>query len=159
MAKVNWEEIRNKYIYGIEKDGKLEFPTIQDLADECNIARETISRRSSKEGWAKARSDYITERAQKRHEKAIEHFADELIPFDTDLFEKAKRISKKIDALIEKIEKPNDSFILTNTLKQLKEVEDSLVGEVTVKSDRAKDIERALEELRCSLESLKDDDI
>ena len=74
MRKIPWEEICNKYIYGIEKDGKIEFPTVKDLAEEYDIAVTTIGEHSSKEGWVKLRENYLNERRIKGEQKVGQKF-------------------------------------------------------------------------------------
>jgi len=143
---INWEEIRNKYIYGVQKDGKFEFPSQKDLATEYDIDPAIIGRRCSKEGWVKARENYISERSVKSQQKVIDEMSDEIAPFDKNLFKKAKEILKELDTLI--ILKPNDAFTIANTLKSLKEVEKSVLGEGTGKNDSTEEIDEAINELR-----------
>lgn len=148
--KIPWEEIRNKYVYGIEKNGKLEFPTVRDLSKEYGVAINVIGGHSSKEGWVKLRENYLNESRTKTEQKIVEQISDEVVPFSTDLFEKAKKISTKVDLLIENIRRPNDALIIANTLRQLKELKDSVLGEkdnnetvainIVVDSEESKDI-------------------
>lgn len=148
---INWEEIRNKYIYGVQKDGKFEFPSTTDLASECDIARETISRRSTKENWAKARREYITERSQKSHEKVIEEISDEIVPFDTFLFKKVDQFVRGIGGMIDNLfptvskeegqepiktseiisVKTTDLLNIINSLRSAKELEEVVIGKGT----------------------------
>ena len=150
MNHINWEEIRNKYIYGVQKDGKVEFPTVQDLSKEYGIDGSVIGRHSSKEGWVKARGNYINERSIKSQQKVIDEISDKIAPFDTDLFNKAKTVLEKLNALIEGIDKPYNALLIANTLRSLKELEKSVIGEggnenppsinIVVNSEEGKDV-------------------
>jgi hypothetical protein len=153
--RINWEEIRNKYIYGIQKDGKLEFPSQRDLADEYNIDPAVIGRQSSKESWAKAREDYISERSAKSQQKVVEEISDKIAPFDTFLFEKVDKFVRGVGGLIDHIFpesnpedkeplkatdlivfKTSDLFSIITSLKIAKELEKAILGEGT-KGDKS----------------------
>ena len=129
---INWEEIRDKYVYGIEKDGKLEFPTISDLSKEYGIDKGTIGRHSSKEDWAKLRQQYINERSTKSQQKIIESISDKIAGFDTSIFNGIDRLAQKIieriDALAPEKARTFDFVNLANALKQVKEIENSILG-------------------------------
>jgi len=130
--QINWEEIRDKYVYGIEKDGKLEFPTIDDLSKEYKISRGKIGERSSREGWVKARERYLNERGTKREQKIIESISDRIAGFDTNIFngidKLAQKIIERIDALTPEEVKTFDFVNLANALRQAKEIENSVLG-------------------------------
>ena len=132
--KIPWEEICNKYIYGIEKDGKIEFPTVKDLAEEYDIAVTTIGEHSSKEGWVKLRENYLNERRIKGEQKVVDEVSNDIAKFDIDLFKQAEAVKEKMDELIKNIKRPTDAFTIANTLKALKSVEQDVIGEGNGKS-------------------------
>ena len=127
--KIPWEEIRNKYVYGIEKDGKIEFPSQRDLASEYGISPATIGERASKEKWAEAREQYLSERRAKSEQKVINEISDDVLSFDVGLFKQAQAIKEKLNELIANMGKPTEALTLANTLKALKELENYVLGE------------------------------
>jgi hypothetical protein len=166
---INWEEIRNKYIYGILKDGKVEFPSTRDLAEEYNVSLSTIGDKASKEKWVDKREHYRNERRTKTEQKVINEVSDKIAPLDTYLFEKLDKFIRGIGGMIDKIFpepsseakeplkatdlivfKTSDLFNIITSLKQAKELEKSVIGEgdnsdktpinITVSSEDAKEI-------------------
>ena len=110
MRKIPWEEIRNKYVYGIEKDGKLEFPTIRDLADEYNVSRSVLGDRAVKEDWVEKRKQYLDERRTKTGQKVVDEISNDIAKFDIDLFKQAEAVKEKVNELIKNIKRPTDAF-------------------------------------------------
>lgn|GEM_PF-3900653 len=161
--RINWEEIRNKYICGIKKDGKIEFPTIQDLAKEYSTSPATIGEHSSKDGWVKAREQYLNERRIKGEQKVAEAFAEKTVPFDTQTLNIAQKLLDKIGERVEVIgiiDKTSVYVNLSGALKQLMEVKKFILGEGGNRgNDRTSDIEQRIENLRSAIESSKDNDI
>ena len=132
--KIPWEEIRNKYVYGIEIDGRLEFPTIRDLADEYNVSRSVLGDGAVKEDWVEKRKQYLDERRTKTGQKVVDEISNDIAKFDIDLFKQAEAVKEKMNKLIKNIEKPTDAFTIANTLKALKSVEQDVIGEGNGKS-------------------------
>ena len=134
MRKIPWEEIRNKYIYGIEKDGRLEFPSIRDLSKEYNIDVGIIGHKASKEGWVESRKQYLNDRSTKTQQKVVDEVSNDIAKFDIDLFKQAEAVKEKVNELIKNIKRPTDAFTIANTLKALKSVEQDVIGEGNGKS-------------------------
>ena len=132
--KIPWEEIRNKYVYGIEIDGKLEFPSIRDLSKEYDVNVGNIGRKASKEDWAGLRKQYANDRQTKGKQKVINEVSDNIAKFDIDLFKQAEAVKEKVNELIKNIKRPTDAFTIANTLKALKSVEQDVIGEGNGKS-------------------------
>jgi hypothetical protein len=143
---INWEEIRDKYIYGIQKDDRSEFPTVQDLAEEYGTARQTIVAHSVKGNWVIARKNYLTERRLKSDQKVVDEISNKIVPLDIYLFEKLDKfirgIGGMIDGIFPNVEegealkpseiisiKTSDLLNIINSLKQAKELEKSVLGE------------------------------
>jgi hypothetical protein len=160
---INWEEISNKYIYGIEKDGKIEFPSTRDLAEQYDVSLSNIGDKASKEKWVDKREHYRNERRTKTEQKVINEISDKIAPLDIYLFEKLDKfirgIGRMIDTIFQETQEPlkpsdviaiktSDLFNIINSLKQAKELEKSVIGEgdnsdktpinITVSSEDAK---------------------
>lgn len=154
MARINWEEIRDKYVYGIEKDGKIEFPSIRDLAERYNVSRTSIGEKASKEKWTGQRLQYLDDRRTKTGQKVIEEISDKVAPLDTYLFEKVDQFIRGIGGIIDRLfpepnknEEPlkatdllvfktSDFFNLITSLRVAKELEKSVLGEGNNKEDK-----------------------
>ena len=132
--KIPWEEIRNKYVYGVEREGKLEFPSIRDLSKEYNIDVGIIGHKASKEGWVESRKQYLNDRSTKTQQKVVDEVSNDIAKFDIDLFKQAEAVKEKMDELIKNIKRPTDAFTIANTLKALKSVEQDVIGEGSGKS-------------------------
>ena len=82
MAKYEWERIRIEYVQGRENGSGLEWPTLEQLAQENSIPPGTIRKRSSREGWAQERHIFVTLLEQKTREKALEQLAEKAAQLD-----------------------------------------------------------------------------
>jgi len=153
MSKINWEEIHNSYTFGTQKDGKIEFPTLKDLADKYHISPFTIRKHSSKEKWSEDREQFLKETRQKSQQKIVEKISEDLVPYDVDLFKEAKRRFEESKALL--IRKPTDFLIIVNALKGSKDIENSILGEGTTEGRTIFTIEVLDEETKEILEDIK----
>jgi hypothetical protein len=133
MSKINWEEIHQAYTFGTPKDGKIEFPTLKDLADKYHLSLFTIKKHSSKEKWSEDREQFLKETRQKSQQKVIEKISEDLVPYDVDLFKEAKRRFDQSKVL--SIRKPSDVLIIINALKGFKDFEETFLGEKTNKEN------------------------
>jgi len=148
--RINWEEIRNKYVYGTEKGGKLEFLTIKDLSEEYGVGKREIERHSSKEGWVGAREKYVGERSEKCRQNVIDSVSEKIAPLDTYLFEKLDQFIRGIGGMINNIfpvdiketqeplkasdiivVKTSDLLNIITSLRSAKELEKAVLGEGT----------------------------
>lgn len=129
MARINWEEIRTKYVYGIEKDGKLEFPSQRDLAKEYNIPISSIGERCSREKWTELRRNFLSENRAKTEQKLRERVEEKDFNFDSELLDKAEKIIKKLDQIIQTADKPSAVLALSTTLRQLEDLKKEILGE------------------------------
>lgn len=132
MARINWEEIKTKYVYGIEKEGKIIFPSTRDLADEYNISRGLVGERASKDGWVKLREQYMSESRAKVEQKLREHITSQDFDFDSELLDKAKKVIQKLDTLIENPTNSSKYLAIAGILKQLEELKKEILGEKSV---------------------------
>ena len=126
--KIDWNEIKNKYVFGFAKDGKLQFPSQQDLSIEYTIDSGLLGRHCSKEGWVSLRKQFISERSEKTQQKLIEAVSEDLSEFNVNLFKQTELVRKTLDKLIENIQNPSQALIIANTLKTLKAIEQDIIG-------------------------------
>ena len=126
---IDWNKIYRDYITGIDKGGVVEFPTLKDLSEKYDVALITVLKHSAKEKWPEARKQFLREKRQKSQQRVVEDFAKDSSDFDTVLLDKAKKIVKKLDAIIDNPKYANRYLAVANTLKQLEELKKEILGE------------------------------
>jgi len=90
LQKYEWGTIRIQYVQGRENGGGLEWPTLEQLAQEHGIPIATIKSRSSREGWVRERNLFHTQLIQKSHEKVLEQLAERSAQLDVQAFSVAR---------------------------------------------------------------------
>ena len=90
LQKSEWGPIRIQYVQGRENGGGLEWPTLEQLAQEHGIPIATLKSRSSREGWVMERNLFHTQLIQKTHEKALEQLAERAAQLDVQAFSVAR---------------------------------------------------------------------
>jgi len=105
MNKINWEIIRQDYIQGYKKEGKLYYPSMRDLSKKYGIDIGVIGRRAKKDEWVAKRKIYINKLSTRTQQKAIENFSDEASKFDLECFVGARNIIEITKTTIEEYKK------------------------------------------------------
>lgn len=90
MQKYDWERVRLEYVQGRENGGSLEWPTLEQLAQEYSIVPNTVRSRAAREHWAERRNDFATILQQKTHEKTLEQLAEKASQLDLQAFSVAR---------------------------------------------------------------------
>lgn len=101
MKKINREirdKIEEQYIYGIEKNGKIHFPSYQELADIFQCCKGTISNYATKNQWEEKREIFKNKTLNKINAKKelikidekSERVADTIVDFDIQCFNIAR---------------------------------------------------------------------
>jgi uncharacterized protein YjcR len=84
--KAHWDLIRQDYTQGREKEGGLEWPTLEGLAKEYGIPAATIRSRAHREKWQAQRSDFHADFMQRAREKTLEQLAEKAAQLDVQAF-------------------------------------------------------------------------
>jgi len=90
--KINWEIVRQDYIQGYKKEGKLYYPSMRDLAGKYNISASGLMGRASKKEWVAKRKIYQSKIRANIEQKSIENYSDEASKFDIECFVGARDI-------------------------------------------------------------------
>jgi len=106
--RINWEIIRQDYIQGYEKNGKLCYPSMRDLAEKYGIDVAVIGRRAKKEEWVAKREIYINKKSVRSQQKAIEKYSEEASEFDLKCFIGARSILEATESTIEALSKKEE---------------------------------------------------
>lgn len=128
--KIPWDEIRKKYITGIEREGKIEYPSQRELAKEYGIDPSIIGRRAKKEGWREQRQIYISKLSAEGQQRKIEEISERGVQFDLECFDISFEAVKKIKEIIKNGEK-KDLISLSQALEKYQKVGKSALGEKT----------------------------
>ena len=128
--KIPWDEIRKKYITGIERDGRRIYPTYEELAKEYNISFDYLRRKGSKEGWREQREIISNKIATEELQKFIEQISERGVQFDLECFDISFEAVKKIKEIIKNGEK-KDLISLSQALERYQKVGKSALGEKT----------------------------
>ena len=117
--KINWEIIRQDYIQGYKKEGKLFYPSMRDLAAKYNISASGLMGRASKKEWVAKRKIYQSKIRANVEQKSIENFSDEASKFDIECFVGARNIIEITKASIEDFKNKKEA-LKSQEIKNLK---------------------------------------
>ena len=109
--KLQKERAKQMFIYGVEKDGVVVYPTLDEMARELGVNRITIWRWAKEEGWHKEREEVQRQREQSLKESLAKHLqtkADEQAESIAERLMKAKSLKACIS-----------SFVLSYQLKRV----------------------------------------
>ena len=106
MQKYDWQRLRIEYTQGRENGGGLEWPTLEQLAQEHSIPTQTVRSRAARERWTELRNDSATILLQKTREKTLEQLAEKAAQLDVQAVNVARAMfavaARKLQAGIEK---------------------------------------------------------
>ena len=88
--RFEWERIRIEYVQGRENGNGLEWPTLEQLAQEYSVAPNTVRSRAARGHWTELRNDFATILQQKSREKTLEQLADRVAQLDVQAFNVAR---------------------------------------------------------------------
>ncbi|HZA24640.1 MAG TPA: hypothetical protein VFA32_18925 [Dehalococcoidia bacterium] len=86
VVKYDWEHIRIEYVQGRENEHGLEWPTLEQLAQEYSIPPQTVRSRAAKEHWTDRRSDFSTLLQQKSRDLTLERLAERVSVININAF-------------------------------------------------------------------------
>ena len=84
--KIDWIKIKSDYTQGVDRDGKVSFPTLEELSVLHNVSQSTLRKRSAAEDWTTSKNMFKSHLEQKRREKRTEVLAGKAAEFDADIF-------------------------------------------------------------------------
>lgn len=104
------ETIRLEYVHGVDApNGQRVYPTIAGLANKHKVPRQTLTKRSSKGDWIKAREEYQEQLRIDLEAAKRKSIIDQSVDFDVTTFNIVRQLQNEIiDALNKSIEYTND---------------------------------------------------
>lgn len=99
MARINWEAVRNEYLYGaILKDGSFRSFTNKEIALRHKCREATLNTKISREGWGEEKRKIWAEIAKKVHEDKQQSAIESVLEFDNTAFQIAFNSVKQLEA-------------------------------------------------------------
>jgi hypothetical protein len=87
MARVNWDAVRNDYLYGaFLKDGDFRPYTNREIAAKHGCKENTLNIKVGREGWGDEKKKIWAEIAKRVHEEKQQGLADTVLGFDNTAF-------------------------------------------------------------------------
>lgn len=117
--KINWEIIRQDYIQGYKKDGRLYYPSMRDLSKKYNVDISNIGKKAKKNEWVAKRKIFTNKLTTKSQQKKVENFSDEASKFDLECFIGARNIIETTKSSIEEFKKKKEA-LKSQEIKNLK---------------------------------------
>ncbi len=108
--RINWEMIKQDYIQGYKKEGKLYYPSMRDLSKKYVMDIATIGRQAKKNEWVAKKEIYINKKSMRTQQKAIESFSDETSKFDIECFIGARSIIEITKSAIEEFKNKKETL-------------------------------------------------
>ncbi|RLD13646.1 MAG: hypothetical protein DRI28_05470 [Caldiserica bacterium] len=144
--KIPWDEIKKKYVVGIEKDGRRIYPTYEELAKEYNISFDYLRRKGSKEGWREQREIISNKIVTRESQKVIEEISDKGVEFDLKCFQIAKEAVEKIESFLKESNKKEINSLLS-ALQKAQEIGKNALGEEVEKTPTARTLRDLVEQI------------
>lgn len=95
------EELRELYVQGIQDaQGHRQYPSIEQLAQDHNVAKVTLFRKSSSEDWRGQRALFEQRLGQKNDAERLENLIKESVAFDSRNLNIAKAMQGQVTHLI-----------------------------------------------------------
>jgi outer membrane protein OmpA-like peptidoglycan-associated protein len=127
---INWLDIKNNYVNGIEQDGKRVYPTLRELAEKHDIGLRTLATHSKKEDWQSEREIVSNKIATKEQQKTIEQISDKGVKFDLESFNIAQATQDRIKLLLASTEtKVSEACMLIRAMKDNQAIAKASLGE------------------------------
>lgn len=139
MKKHDWPTIKSEYVQGIVTEGRIEYPTYEELAKRHKVSFGYLRKRAAIENWTEQRNIYIAKLEQKTLEKKTDKLAAQQADFDYEIFQTTKNLFAYIKAKMNNINRDiqvnevlpalTEIEQLTKTLKQIQEIGKRALGE------------------------------
>lgn len=99
-APTDWHSVEAAYVRGIQVGGKVQFPSLDEIAAHFGISRRQAAYHSRRRGWPAKREAFRTEFALESHRLTVQRRLDEQKQFDDATLTVAKVVlNKAIQAL------------------------------------------------------------
>lgn len=143
----NIKEIEDKYVFGIEKNGNLHFPSYKELADVYKCSKGTIFNYSKKGQWEEKREIFKNKTLNKINvkkenvqiENISDNISDEVVGFDLKCLNIAKdgveRCSKLLEEFSLEEQKAYAIERISSALEKFQKVGKNAIGEALPESD------------------------
>ena len=95
------EELRELYVQGIQDvNGNRQYPSIEQLSKDHNVAKVTLFRKSSSEDWKGQRALFEQRLAKEKDAQRVENLVKESVEFDSRNLNIAKAMQGQVTHLI-----------------------------------------------------------
>jgi len=108
MAKHDWPTIRKDYVEGIEQDGKLTWPSMEDLAEKYGIGGNDYRNRASKEGWVEQRGKFRARQVQVRQTAKVSAVGNGAAKFDLKILGIAQMMADRLTTMMAGMDEAKD---------------------------------------------------
>lgn len=128
----DWGEIEQKYIQGVDENGKIQFPTQRELASEYDISVGELGKKAKQGHWVDKKRKYLSKLRAECEQKSINKLSDEASQLNLKIFKAAEEGIEKIRENISN--EDIDSLELerlSRTLLNLQRVTHLITGEST----------------------------
>ena len=99
MARINWDAVRNDYLYGAYlKDGSFRPLTNKEIAIKHGCKENTLHIKIGRESWNDAKKTIWAEIAKRVHEDKQQGAVDAVLAFDNSAFQIACNALKQLEA-------------------------------------------------------------
>lgn len=146
--KVDIKAIEDMYVFGVEKNGKLHFPSYKELADIYKCSKATVFNYSKKGQWEEKREIFRNKTLDKinikkeqiRINNISENVSGEIVSFDIDCLNIAKDGVKKCFELLDDFsqaeeQRPYALERISAALEKFQKVGKNAIGEVLPDND------------------------
>ena len=134
--KLQKERAKQMFIYGVEKDGVVVYPTLDEMAKELGVNRITIWRWAKEEGWHKEREEVQRQREQSLKESLAKHLQT--------------KADEQAESIAERLMKANEAVYRTALAGLM-----AVANRIKVLKENAEQGERIGDELKKSAEALR----
>jgi len=110
--------IRQDYVLGYTKDGKLYYPSMRDLSNKYGIGLSVIGEHAKNDEWVAQRKIYQNKKRTATEQKIIENYSNEASQFDIKCFAGARDIIELTGKNIQRLNASKEPL----TLREIKEL-------------------------------------
>jgi hypothetical protein len=95
-ARTNWDEIRHRYVAGIDVDGVHEWPTLEQLSNTFAVNFSTMRQRAAADGWLEKRNSFKAQAEQARLASSMQTLAASAAMLDVAVSEAATALVAQV---------------------------------------------------------------
>lgn len=94
-------KIRKEFVYGIDNQGKIEYPTLDSLIKKHKVAKATLYRHASNEDWKLARDNHQNDYERELEKTRLKNRIKESATFDESSINIAKGVYSNVAKILQ----------------------------------------------------------